>query len=73
MVICKPVTPILECPDCPATWDFSGIGVRGLDYTIPMHVRVAFRAPAKLCSASQKKAKLTFFDVEKLSHGEPLA
>jgi hypothetical protein len=62
MVICKPVTPILECPSCPATWDFQGVGVRGLEYTVPMHVRVAFKAPAMLCAGSQKKLPLTFWD-----------
>jgi len=71
-VICKPVTPLLECPTCPASWDV-GKGVRGLSYTIPMHVRVAFRAPAILCAGSMKAAELTFYDSPALSHGEPPA
>lgn len=73
MVICKPVTPILECPVCPATWDASQGGVRGLEYQIPMHVRVAFKSPAILCAGSMKKVPLTFFADPTLSHGEPLA
>lgn len=72
MVICKPVSPILECPVCPATWNCEK-GVRGLQYKIPMHVRVAFNSPAILCAGSMKQAQLTFYTDAPLSHGEPLA
>lgn len=72
-VICKPVTPILECPVCPATWDCGRTGVRGLEYQVPMHVRVQFNSPAILCAGSHRKLPLTFYDAPPLSHGEPLA
>ena len=60
-MIGEPVSPLLECPVCPAVWGAIDPDPASF-YTVPWHFRLQINAPKVICLGSNQKLKLTYYD-----------